>query len=818
MKTNFNINLNTKMMLLILSASALIYIAAIGYISVKSRSMAFDDAKNIANSYAAEYAAKIEAILERDLTFVKSLAQGFSHYSQLPKEERQYRLKKIYEEVYRENPQFYAIWDSWELSKVDPSWTLPYGRIVNEVWKDNNTIRTNTTLKSLDGDPADYARIKRKEIDALEQPYYYSYTGKKEDEILMTSLITPMHHNGEYIGVVGVDISLKRFDKLIDEVQPFEESTSFIIAQNGCFVAHQKRSLTGDTISKIMPEYTKENRIIERVNKAKPFSFMQKSAYGDEAYVSYAPITVGNCDLPWALGIIVPKKVIMEEAIRNFMVSVFVGILGLLVLTVIIYFIAKNISTPIIHTTNVLKRMAKGDISAKNKLKIRTKDELGKMSVSVNKLIDGLNSTAEFASEIGKGNLEMKYELLGPRDVLGKALIEMQESLKNAQKAEQERKIKEDKENWATQGLAQFADILRRNNDNLELLAYNVIKNLVKYMKANQGGIFILNEEDDNNQFLELKATYAYDRKKMLEKTIEPGDGLIGTCFVEKESTYIENVPQDYVNITSGLGNANPHCLLLVPLVFNEKVYGVVEIASFNELEDYQIKFVEEVGESIASTISTVKINLKTARLLEQSQQQSEEMRAQEEEMRQNMEELQATQETLAEKEKEQKKEIDELNRVNKELRDKELQFQIEQDEIEKKNNELEAIKNDYQKIKFEINSYKELLNQEMGVIQYDINGKITKVNFRYCQILGFKKNELIGKKISMITPKHKMVEDVNTADFWDSMKTGISYSGKIKRIGRDKREILAEGFINTIFDKENQPVRVMEFFKYQVE
>jgi PAS domain S-box-containing protein len=99
--------------------------------------------------------------------------------------------------------------------------------------------------------------------------------------------------------------------------------------------------------------------------------------------------------------------------------------------------------------------------------------------------------------------------------------------------------------------------------------------------------------------------------------------------------------------IASGLGESNPTSILIVPLKVNEQIFGIVELASFDEFPEYQRDFVAKIGESIASTISMVKVNEKTTRLLQESQIMTEQMQAQEEEMRQNMEELQATQEEM---------------------------------------------------------------------------------------------------------------------------------------------------------------------------
>jgi transcriptional regulator with GAF, ATPase, and Fis domain len=190
------------------------------------------------------------------------------------------------------------------------------------------------------------------------------------------------------------------------------------------------------------------------------------------------------------------------------------------------------------------------------------------------------------------------------------------------------------------------------------MLSENIISEIVQYMEAKQGGLFIINDPSESERYLEMVSCYAYERHKFMEKKVKPGEGMIGQCYLEGELIYLENVPQNYLNITSGIGMANPESLVIVPLKSNDQIEGVLEIASFKKYEKYHLDFLEQLAEIIASAIITVRTNEHTRGLLEQSQQQAEEMKAQEEEMRQNMEELQATQEQMHRKTREYEDEI----------------------------------------------------------------------------------------------------------------------------------------------------------------
>lgn len=228
-----------------------------------------------------------------------------------------------------------------------------------------------------------------------------------------------------------------------------------------------------------------------------------------------------------------------------------------------------------------------------------------------------------------------------------------QNLLANMAEIEQAREA-DHKRQWVNEGLTKFAVLLRKNNDDIKILCSDVLTSLIQYVGANQGGIFLAKSTNEREIILELTACNAYNRKKFLKKEVliqdGMGEGLLGQVYLEKQKIYLTEVPQDYLNITSGLGEASPQVLLILPLKTDEQIYGVIEIAAFKIFDKSQLELMEKVADSIAVTIALAQINQQTRQLLAQTQEQAEQLRAQEEELRQNLEELQTTQEAMSHK------------------------------------------------------------------------------------------------------------------------------------------------------------------------
>ena len=275
----------------------------------------------------------------------------------------------------------------------------------------------------------------------------------------------------------------------------------------------------------------------------------------------------------------------------------------------------------------------------------------------INNMIDNLKQSSEFIKKISNGNFDVEWNGLNEEN---KSLNEhnIAGELVNMRVEMEKVKVNDEMRIWETEGLSKFSNTVRVHQHNISELGNNIISDLVKYMKANQGGLFILNADNESDKHLELLSCYAYDSKKYNDKRIEIGQGLIGQTVKEKKTLHLSEIPSNYMQITSGLGEATPKNLLIIPLKVNEQVEGVLELASFNEFKKHEVEFLEKLGEIIASGIMMLNTNDRTKVLLENSQAQEEEMRAQEEEMRQNMEELQATQEEMSRQKSELELEI----------------------------------------------------------------------------------------------------------------------------------------------------------------
>ncbi|MFM9836697.1 MAG: PAS domain S-box protein [Cyclobacteriaceae bacterium] len=454
----------------------------------------------------------------------------------------------------------------------------------------------------------------------------------------------------------------------------------------------------------------------------------------------------------WSTITFVPRtKFSLSYLINNLLGFLSVIIVALIIIGYLFYRLSSSVSKNINVLKNDIGSLSKGELVQIEDTKME--NEIGAMTANLKSLVNGMSQTAQFAKQIGEGNLAVDFNALSEKDVLGHALITMRNNLVKIKEEDQQRE-------WSTNGLAKIGDILRSNYANATELYDNVIRFVVKYTHSNQGGMFLLNEDSKENS-LSLVACYAYERKKFLEKRVAVGEGLIGQCFLEQDIIYMTTVPKDYIAITSGLGESTPSAVILLPLKVNESIVGVLELASLKPYEAHEKALLQKFAESIASTISTVRINERTKQLLEQSQQQAEEMKAQEEEMRQNMEELTATQEEMQRKESEMLGHLD-------------------------------------------------AINNSQAFIEFDMDGNIIEANDIFCKTMKYTLSEIKGKHHRMFVERG-YAESQEYREFWKSFADGKSKAGEFLRKAKDGSNIWLSANYTPVINAQGKAVKVIK-------
>ncbi len=205
-------------------------------------------------------------------------------------------------------------------------------------------------------------------------------------------------------------------------------------------------------------------------------------------------------------------------------------------------------------------------------------------------------------NDLAAGNIKQKYSF-NERDDLGLAILNLQTKISEEIKKIEGETRKREIEDKHKEGIAKFGRILRRHVGDINSLSYELISELIGFLDAEVGGIFVTEEKNDK-KILKLRASYAYNEKKLIQKEIEFGEGLVGTCAIDKSTFFIDKVDDDYMKIVSGFGYTKPTSLIICPILVEEYVYGVIEIAATRMFNRYDIKFVEVLAEDIAYTLS----------------------------------------------------------------------------------------------------------------------------------------------------------------------------------------------------------------------
>jgi methyl-accepting chemotaxis protein len=405
--------LKLKLNVYILSAATIVYCFAIGYISYQLKEISYADSSEIVKGTTREYRNKISEELNVMMQSARTMRNIFNNYKKYEPAQRDAFFGQILRSNLEKNPNFLSLGVYWELKALDKSYKKKNGRYWDGYFREGEKIINQKAIEDTTNQEltSTYYQIRRMNKETIVNPYYDQST-KELKGIMMTSLLSPIQNeDGQFVGMVGIDISLSHMNQLISSVKPYKEAKSYILSENRLIVAHTNVSLTGKNfISSLSADSSVfKTEAFNNTDSNKSFTYYNSSD-GEEYLVCIEPITIGNTPTNWIIGVEVPTRIILSEAKKVLFTAIFVGVLGLILMYIIIYFIAARISDPILKSVDFAKKISSGDLHAK--LSISQKDEIGDLADSLSQMASRLTTIMSDIIQSSDTISERSLELL----------------------------------------------------------------------------------------------------------------------------------------------------------------------------------------------------------------------------------------------------------------------------------------------------------------------------------------------------------------------------------------------------------------------
>ena len=591
------------------------------------------------------YKVLLENELEKNILIVKNLQNILQNYSQINESIRRSYYYNFLKEIILVNPKInniFTIWKPYSFDKFDYKYKdlfLGYnGQYA--VWINRNSLK-DSILPSIE------------KLNLLDL-YENKFLEYKSDLIVLSPLrIEQINEKNIYavrvlgairdkqnklLGIVGIDIALDAFInhlsmKELENIIILNDELKIIFSPDKRFIGKDVKVYNSSLISSSL--YT------SLVNNKSIF-YKFDDPNGKYIYITAQPINYSKRF--WTLIRLITKQE-YKQILNTFSwrIRTFSTLLILLVIFMLTgYFI---VLLKIIKFQNDLVKRIYYNLPLEESFNIFRLNykELIQIANMFKKLEEKNKERLNFINSLNSGNYDINdLKPTSENDLAAYSLNKLKENLKKTKKIQEQYRQEQEEQNWKNTGLTKFNEILRTYINDVEKLAEKTISNLTDYLDAQVGAFFLLTEKG-NKQILELVGYYGYNRRIYEKKFFELGEGLSGNVALEKKLV-ITNVPNDYVELATGLGKAAPNYIAVFPLMIHEVIYGVIEIAKIDEFKQYQIDFLNEISQVIASYLATVKINEETKKLLEKSRQATKQMQEKEIELGRTIKELEKLQ------------------------------------------------------------------------------------------------------------------------------------------------------------------------------
>src|SRR5688572_14143848 len=316
-------------------------------------------------------------------------------------------------------------------------------------------------------------------------------------------------------------------------------------------------------------------------------------------------------------------------------------------------------------------------------------DNVNTMAAS---LTTQVRAIAEVSSAVTSGDLtrqvtvEAQGEVAELKDTINQMIANLAETTR----------VNRDQD-WLKTNVARISSLMQSQR-NLQMVSRLLMSELTPAVEAQHGAFFLSGQEDGSDDVeLKLIASYGYKARKNVANTFKPGEGLVGQSALERQRILLTEAPNDYIKVSSGLGESDPVNVIVLPVLFEESVLGIIELASLHPFDEIRLSFLDQVVETIGVVLSTIIANMRTEELLDESQrlagelgERSQELQTQQEELRRSNAELESQAASLKASEELLQQQQEELQQTNEELQEKARLLADQNKSIEVKNREIE--------------------------------------------------------------------------------------------------------------------------------